>query len=67
MSEPAGERVSTLLHPLRDAEIPPVEELAHRVSRTARWQRSVRRAVVTVAGVGGGLAGGIAGLWRGRR
>ena len=67
MSEPAEERVSALLRPLRDAETPPGEELVHRLSRTARWQRSVRRAVVTAAGVGGGIVDGVAGLWRGRR
>ena len=67
MSEPAEERVSTLLRPLRETETPPGDELAHRVSHTARWQRSVRRALVTVAGVGGGLADGVGGLWRGRR
>ena len=67
MSEPAEDRVSTLLRPLREAETPPGDELAHRVSHTARWQCSVRRALVTVAGLGGGLADGVAGLWRGRR
>jgi hypothetical protein len=67
VSEPAEERVSELLRPLRDAETPPGGELADRVSRTARWQRSVRRALVTAAGFGGGLADGIAGLVRRRR
>ena len=67
MSEPAEERVSALLGPLREAETPPGEEFAHRIFHTARWQRSVRRALVTAAGVGGGLAGGVASLWRGRR
>ena len=67
MSEPAEERVSALLRPLRNAETLPGEELVHRISHTARWQRSVRRALVTAAGVGGGLADGVAGLWRGRR
>ena len=67
MSEPAEERVSTLLRPLREAETRPGEELAHRVSHTARWQRSVRRALVTAGGLGGGFADGVAALWRGRR
>ncbi len=67
MSEPAEERVSALLEPLREAETPPGDEFAHRISRTARWQRSVRRALVTASGVGGGFAGGVASLWRGRR
>jgi hypothetical protein len=67
VSEPAQERVRTLLRPLRDAETPHGEELVHRVSRTARWQWSVRRTVVAAAGFGGGLADGIAGLLRGRR
>jgi hypothetical protein len=67
MSEPAEERVRALLRPLRDAETPPGDELVHRISHTARWQRSVRRALVTAAGVGGGLFDGVAGLWRGRR
>jgi hypothetical protein len=67
MSEPAEKRVSDLLRPLRDAETPPREGLVHRVSRTARWQRSVRRALVSAAGFGGGFADGVAGLWRGRR
>jgi hypothetical protein len=67
VSEAAEERVSELLRPLRDAETPPGDELVHRVSHTARWQRSVRRALVTVTGFGGGLADGIAGLVRRRR
>jgi hypothetical protein len=67
MSEPAEERVSALLGPLRGAETPPGDEFAHRISHTARWQRSVRRALVTASGFGGGLAGGVTSLWRGRR
>lgn len=67
MSEPAEERVRALLGPLREAETPPGDEFAHRISHTARWQRSVRRALVTATGFGGGLAGGVASLWRGRR
>ncbi len=67
MSEPAEERVSALLGPLRDAETPPGDEFAHRISYTARWQRSVRRALVTASGFGGGLAGGVTSLWRRRR
>jgi hypothetical protein len=39
----------------------------HQIAHTARWQRSVRRALVTVGGFGGGLADGVAGIWRGRR
>jgi hypothetical protein len=67
MSEPAEERVSELLRPLREAETAGGEELVQRISRTARWQRSVRRAFVAAAGFGGGLADGVSGLWRGRR
>jgi hypothetical protein len=67
MSDPAEERVSALLRPLRDAETPAGDELVQRISRTARWQRSIRRVLVGAAGVGGGLAEGLAGLWRGRR
>ena len=67
MSEPAEERVSALLGPLREAETPPGDEFAHRISHTARWQRSVRRALVTASGFGGGLAGGVTSLWRRRR
>jgi hypothetical protein len=67
MSEPAEERVSELLGPLREAETPPGDEFAHRISHTARWQRSVRRALVTASGFGGGLAGGVTSLWRRRR
>ena len=66
MSDPAEERVSALLRPLRDAETPPGDELVQRISRTARWQRSVRRVLVGAAGFGGGFADGIAGLWRRR-
>ena len=67
MSEPAEDRVSALLRPLRDTETPPGDEFAHRVSRTARWQRSVRRTLVAAAGFGGGFADGVVGLFRGRR
>lgn len=67
MSDPAEKRVSELLRPLRDAETAPGDELAHRISRTARWQRSTRRALVAAAGFGGGFVDGVAGLWRGRR
>jgi len=67
VSEPAEERVSALLRPLREVETPPGDELAQRISQTARWQRSVRRALVAAAGFGGGFADGIAGFFRVRR
>jgi hypothetical protein len=67
MSEPAEDRVSALPRPVRDTETPPGDELAHRVSRTARWQRSVRRTLVAVTGFGGAFADGVVGLFQGRR
>ena len=67
MSDPAHERVSALLRPLRDVQTPAGDELVRRISRTTRWQRSVRRVFVAAAGFGGGFADGVSGLWRRRR
>jgi len=65
---PAEQRVRALLEPLREEQAPHGDELVRRVARTARWQRPVRRALVTVGHATAAFGGGLRALAReGRR
>jgi hypothetical protein len=64
---PAEQRVRTLLEPLREEQAPRGDQLVERVARTARWQRPVRRALVSLGHAGAALGGGLGSLARGRR
>lgn len=62
----AEERVSVLLHDLRDAPAPSGDRLAADVARTARWQRPLRRVLLTATATGGGVLDGVTALLRRR-
>ena len=64
---PAQERVRALLAPLGEQHAPSGSELTASVSRSARWQRPVRRALVAVGTSAAALGGGLGSLARGRR
>jgi hypothetical protein len=65
---PAEQRVRTLLQPLREAQAPEGDALVERVARTARWQRPVRRALVSLGHATAAFGGGLRALAReGRR
>ncbi len=64
---PAEERVRALLHPFSEERAPHGAALTTAISRTARWQRPVRRALVAVGTAGAALGGGVGSLVRGRR
>jgi hypothetical protein len=64
----AEQRVRTLLEPLREEQAPHGEELVERVARVARWQRPVRRALVSLGHAAAAFGGGLRALAReGRR
>ena len=56
-----------LLHPFSEERLPGGAELTRSVARTARWQRPVRRALVSFGTAGAALGGGLGSLLRGRR
>jgi hypothetical protein len=64
---PAEARATELLAGLREAESPQHTDLAASVTHSARWQRQVRHALVSIGDAAGGVAGGLAHLVRGRR
>jgi hypothetical protein len=63
---PAEARVSDLVRDLRHAPAPAGGDLPARVSRTARWQASVRRALLNASRAAAGLADGVGTLVRGK-
>ena len=64
---PAEERVRALLEPFSEERAPHGAELTRAVSRTARWQRPVRRVLFSVGTTAAALGGGVGSLVRGRR
>jgi hypothetical protein len=64
---PAEERVRVLLHPFSEERAPHGADLTTAISRTARWQRPVRRTLLATGTVAAALGGGIGSLVRGRR
>jgi hypothetical protein len=56
---PAEARVRALLAPMREAHVPDGDALAAAVVRTARWQRPVRRALLTVGEALDAVTGGL--------
>ena len=64
---PAEERVRVLLHPFSEEHAPHGDELTRSVAHTARWQRPVRRALVSVGTAAAALGGGLGSVVRGRR
>ena len=64
---PAQRRVRTLLAPLREEHAPHGEELVTTVARTARWQRPVRRALLSLGHAAASVGVGIGALARGGR
>lgn len=63
---PAEARVRALVRDLRHAPAPAGGDLPTRVSRTARWQASVRRVLLNASTAAGGLADGVGALLRGK-
>jgi hypothetical protein len=63
---PAEQRVRTLLEPLREEQAPHGAQLVERVGRTARWQRPVRRTLVSLGHAAAALGGGLVSLGRRR-
>ena len=53
---PAERRLAELLAEVRGAPVPEAEDLTDRVVRTARWQRGVREALVSLGGLSSALA-----------
>jgi hypothetical protein len=65
---PAQRRVRALLAPLREQRAPHGEELVTTVGRTARWQRPVRRALLSLGHAAASIGAGIGAFARaGRR
>ena len=64
---PAEERVRVLLHPFSEEQAPHGAELTRSVAHTARWQRPVRRVLVSLGTAGAALGGGVSSLARARR
>jgi len=62
---PAETRAADLLADLRAVD-PPSTELVRSVTRTVRWQRPIRRALVSVGNAAGSIAGGLLFLVRRR-
>jgi hypothetical protein len=64
---PPQERARDLLAPFREERAPHGEALTHAVTRTARWQRPVRRAVLAVGTAAAAVGAGLGSLARGGR
>ena len=56
---PAEARVRVLLAELREESVPDGERVTRAVVRTARWQRPVRRALLSFGTTAGALATGL--------
>jgi hypothetical protein len=63
---PAEARAARLLSDLRTAEPPQRGDLAAAVVHDARWQRQVRRVLVSIGATANGIAGGLGHLVRRR-
>ncbi len=63
---PAEARAAQLLSDLQQAQPPQRHDLATSVVHSARWQRQVRHALVSVGTAASGIAGGL-GFLIGRR
>lgn len=58
-SPPENARLDELLAEVRDAPVPAAEGLTERVVHTARWQRGVRAALLSLSSLTAGIAEGI--------
>jgi hypothetical protein len=65
--EEAEARAAALLGELRAVAPPHRDDLAVTIALRARWQRQLRRALVSIGDATGGIAGGLGSLLRGRR
>jgi len=64
---PAEERVRSLLGGLHAQPVPGDGRFAGRVGRTARWQRPLRRTLVSIGTTADAIAGGVRSLMGRRR
>ncbi len=64
---PAEARVREVLGELREGEPAAVRDVPGRVTSTLRWQRPLRRALVSFGSTAGAMAGGLRALLGTRR
>lgn len=64
---PAEQRLQSLLAGFKAQPAPADPELAQRIGRSARWQRSLRRALLSVGTTADAMAGGLRSLIGNRR